>query len=127
MSDPIGDMLIRIKNGYMAKREIVEIPFSNFKETLAELLFKYGFIGEVVKTKDSKKFSVKLIYKDGVPAMTDIKRVSKPGLRRYIKVRELINMKQSLGYLIISTPNGLMTHKDAKKNKFGGEILCKIW
>lgn len=127
MNDPIADMLIRIKNGYMAGKSVVEVPHSNLKEALATVLKKYEYIGEVTKKADKPNLFVELVYKDGRPSMTQVERLSKPGLRKYAGVSDLEKIKQVLGYVIISTPKGLMTHVEAKKKRLGGELICKIW
>lgn len=126
-SDPIADMLTRIKNGYMARKETVEVPYSRFKAALAKLLARYEYVGEVSQADDQRTFTVTLSYKQGQPMMTEIKRISKPGLRRYLSVRDLEAVKQGLGYLILSTPKGLKTHIDARKERLGGEVICKVW
>lgn len=125
INDPIADMLIRIKNAYMAGKATVVIPHSNVKESLAKLLKKYNYIGEV--TRDEKQIVVVLKYENGSPAMSQVERLSKPGLRRYAGFSDLQRIKQGLGFVIISTPKGLMTHVDAKKARLGGELICKIW
>lgn len=127
ITDPIGDMLSRIKNGYMAKKSSVEVPYSKFKESLAKLLQKYHFVGEIKTIEEQRKFLINLIYDGGKPAVTDINRISKPGLRRYINVVKLKNTRYGLGHLILSTPKGLMTQKEAQKQNLGGEIICKIY
>ena len=110
----------------MAKRQDVKVPYSKLKEALVKLLSRYRFVGEVSAVADGE-FTVKLLYPDGKPAITEVKRVSKPGLRRYARVLELEKNKQQLGFFILSTPKGLMTHVEAKKKRLGGEVLCKIW
>lgn len=127
MTDPIADMLIRIKNGYLAGKSRVVIPHSNVKESLAHLLQKYDYIKEVKKETDKAFIEVELKYDEGKPALSQVVRLSKPGLRRYANVSELARIRQGLGFTIISTPRGLMTHVDAKKARVGGELICKIW
>jgi small subunit ribosomal protein S8 len=120
-------MLIRIKNAYMARKQTVEISHSNVKEALVKLLERYGYVGEVVSEKESRRLTVVLKYVDGVPALTEVKRLSKPGLRRYIRARKLSDFRAGLGQVILSTPQGLKTHTEAKKAKIGGEVLCTVW
>src|SRR3989344_3311286 len=107
INDPIGDMLIRIKNAYMARREDVEIPKSRLRESLAQLLSKQGFVGAVLPTQAASLFKVSLVYKRGLPALNGVKRISKPGLRRYAGTRDLKLLSRGLGVLILSTPKGL--------------------
>lgn len=126
MNDPVADMLIRIKNAYLSRRQTVVVPTSKFKKALAQILMKYHYIGEV-SNEDADTMSIKLIYNQGEPVLTDVKRVSKPGLRRYVGVDKLAQLRPGLGFLIISTPKGLLTHVEAKKERVGGEIICKIW
>ena len=127
MNDPIADLLTRIKNGYLARQETVTAPYSKFKEALCRLLQKCGYIGEISQEKDKLDLIISLIYQSGVPALTDVKRLSKPGLRRYVKAKDLNRLKPGLGYLILSTPDGLKTHFEAKKAGVGGELVCAIW
>jgi small subunit ribosomal protein S8 len=126
MTDPIADMLIRIKNGYMARRAEVAVPYSKMKVSLAKLLSRYHYIGDV-SPEAKRMFTVKLHYRAGVPAMTDVKRMSKPGLRRYTGVKDLERIQGGLGFTILSTPKGMMTHVEARKERLGGEVICRIW
>ena len=127
INDPIADMLIRIKNAYMARRTTVEIPYIRVKENLLALLAKEGSVGATEKIGDRKTLVVKLLYTQYGAAVSDVKRVSKPGLRRYIKASELPTLHVGLGHVILSTPKGLKTHTEARKERVGGEILCRIW
>jgi len=127
--DPIADLLIRIKNAQAASHESVEIPFSKAKLAIAKILEKEGFVVQVEKKglKNKEKIEIILKYDQGVPAISELKRVSKPGQRIYISGDKIRSVKQGYGRAIISTPQGLMTDKEAKKNKVGGEILCQVW
>lgn len=125
-TDPIADMLTRIRNGYLAKKKQVLVPNSNFKKKLLALLANKHYIGKFDETADKRNLQVVLRYEAGKPAVTEISRVSKPGLRKYISVRELKDKQIGIGYLIISTPKGLMTHVEAKKQGLGGEIVCQV-
>ena len=127
MTDPIADLLIRIKNGYLARRGSVMVPYSRFKEALLVLLQKHGYIAEFSKDETSREINVKLLYREEIPALTDVKRISKPGLRRYVGKRDLDLIKSRLGHTIISTPTGLKTHIEAKQAGTGGEVICRIW
>lgn len=127
INDPIGDMLTRIKNAYMARREFVEIPRSKLRELLAEMLVKLGYGKEVLPTDVTSYFKISLLYKQGIPALSGVKRISKPGLRRYAGAHDLRKLSRGLGVLIVSTPKGLKTHIEAQKEGIGGELLCKVW
>jgi len=128
LSDPIADFLARIKNGYMAKRSLVELPWSRILAEMAEILVANDYLaGAEVKEDRFKTLILNLKYKSNQPALTDLKRVSKPGVRRYIKVHEIRPVLDGLGMMIISTPKGLMTGKEAKKKNLGGEVLAEIW
>lgn len=123
--DPIGDALIRIKNGYQVGKQTVDVSFSKLILRLMEVLEKEGYIGKVQK-KD-RVITVELKYKDRKPVLTDVRRVSKPSLRVYRGFKDLPTVLNGLGVAIISTPKGLMTDKQARKLKIGGEVLALIW
>ena len=129
VNDPIADMLNRIRNAQAVAHKTVDIPFSNLKLKLAEILEKEGIIGEVTtqgkKTKKSNEIELK--YKKGKSTIDTIKKISKPGRRVYIKTSEIKLIRQGFGMSIISTSQGLMTNKEAKKKGLGGEVLCEIW
>lgn len=127
--DPIADMLTRIKNAQMARHETVLIPFSKIKLEIAKIFKRDGWVSDFSKKgKKIKKFlEVSLKYADGQPAISDIKRISKPSRRMYIKSTEIKAIRQGFGSSIISTPQGLMTDKEARAKKVGGEILCEIY
>jgi small subunit ribosomal protein S8 len=131
MTDPIGDMLIRIKNGYLAKHKTVSMPCSKFREELGRLLVKNGYLGDLKvesnKKKTKKTITVRLKYKAKRPAVEGVKRISKPGLRIYTDVRQLKKLVPGLGVTIISTNQGLLTLEEAKKTNQGGEVICKVW
>ena len=123
--DPIADALIRIKNGYSVGRVSVEVKFSKLILRLMEVLEKEGYVGKVIK-KD-RLITVELRYESRKSAITDIKRISKPSLRVYKGVKDLPRVLNGLGIAVISTPKGLMTDRDARKQKLGGEVLAFIW
>ena len=128
--DPIADMLIRIKNGYLAKKEFVEIPFSKMKEKISVILVDNGYAKKYEIIKDDKiTKSIKIIlkYEKNIPTITNLERVSKPGLRVYKGKNKLPRVLGGLGIAIISTSKGLMTEKESNKNGLGGEVICKIW
>jgi len=125
--DPIADMLTRIRNAQMVRKKTVKIPFSKEKFKIAQILAKEGFVGEIRKKgkKTRKSIEIELKYlPDKSPFISSLKRISKPGCRIYAGYREL---KPKRGILIVSTSKGIMTHKEAKKLKVGGEVLCEIY
>lgn len=132
ISDPIADFLVRIKNGYLADKKMVVAPYSKVKENLGKILVRQGFI-ETIRTElssDNKKFKnlrVGLKYEDKKPVLTEIKRVSKPGARIYTRKEKIPRVLGGFGTVIISTPRGLMTGREAKRKGLGGEIVCKMW
>ena len=127
--DPISDMLTIIRNALAVKKDTVSIPFSNLKYEIAKILQKKEFVEKVEKKgkKVRKNIEITLKYQDGVPVISGLKRVSKPGQRIYIDSRRIKKVKGGYGISIISTSKGLMTNEEAKKQKVGGEILCEIW
>jgi small subunit ribosomal protein S8 len=129
VTDPIADMLTRIRNAQAVARQTVTIPFSKFKFNLAKILEKEGLIAGVSTQgrKTRKVIEIKLKYEKGQPVISGLKRISKPGQRIYIKKDELKSIRQGYGLSIISTSQGLMTNKEAKKKGLGGEVLCEIW
>jgi len=125
LSDPIADMLTRIRNGYLAKKKKVIVPFSVLKERLAKILAREGFLKEV--KREERELVLQLKYQGGQPAVRKIKRISKPGRRIYKKVRDLKSIQSGLGISIISSPRGLITDKEARKKHLGGEVICEVW
>jgi len=127
--DPITDMLNRIKNAQAVLHPQLEIPYSQLKYEIAKLLEKKGFIAKVSKVgKKEKKFiEIVLKYDNKVGAISGLRKISKPGQRIYLPARKIRKIKGGYGIAIISTSHGLMTDKEAKKQKLGGEILCEIW
>lgn len=130
MNDPISDMLIRIKNAGMAGHTTVSIPFSKIKSNILRILKNENFINGFEKKgkKVKKNIVVKLRQtKEGDAYINDVKRISKPGRRIYKQSDKLFSVKQGYGIAILSTSKGLMTGKEAKKQKLGGEVICEIW
>ena len=129
MTDPISDMLTRIRNGQAVSLETVAVPFSKIKFEIAKVLEKEGFITRVeAKGKRAKKvMEITLKYEKNEPAIGMIKRISKLGQRIYIKKNEVKSVREGYGISIISTSQGLMTDKEARKNGLGGEIICQLW
>ena len=129
MTDPISDMLIRIKNAQMAGKKSTEIPYSNLKSEIAQVLLRAGLLEkvEVKGRKTNKAIEVGLVYKDGVPVISNLKRISKPGQRIYLDYDKIHKVRGGYGIAIVSTSKGLLTNKEAAKQKVGGEILCEVW
>lgn len=123
--DTISDALIRLKNSYRVGRETVSVKYSKLTLNLMKLLEKEGYVDKV--RGGDKGITVVLKYNGRVPALTDVKRISKPSLRIYKGVRELPYVLNGLGVAIISTPKGLLTDKQARKDKVGGEVLALVW
>ncbi len=129
LSDPIGDMFSRIKNAQMRNHKTVELPSSNFKVKISEVLKSEGFILDYKVNADSNKsvLSINLKYHSGSPVIRVIERVSKPGRRIFSRAESLPKINNGLGIAIVSTPKGVMTDIDARKQKVGGEIICKVF
>ena len=132
MTDPIADLLTRIRNAIMAGHKVVEAPASNLKKEVARILFEKGYIlsykvidGE--STQGILKIALKYNSKSKKPAIKEIQRVSRPGLRQYIGIDQMPRVLNGLGIAIISTSKGLMTDKEAKKENIGGEVLCYVY
>ncbi|MBI2029309.1 30S ribosomal protein S8 [Candidatus Gottesmanbacteria bacterium] len=128
-NDIVGDTLIRIKNGYLAGKKQVELPYSKIGKSLVKLLAKNKYLTsvEIIENNNIKTMLVKLAYNDKTPVVSDVTRVSKPSYRVYVKTGKIPNVFSGLGVTIVSTPQGLMTGKEARKKRLGGELLCKIW
>lgn len=124
----VCDMMSAIKNAQMAKKETVSFPFSKIKWEISKLLEKEGFIEKAKKKgKEKKRIVLRLKYINGEGAISGIKMISKPGRRIYLKRKELYLPKRGYGILILSTPKGIMTSKEAKKIGQGGEAICEVW
>lgn len=128
MMDPISDMLTRIRNAHRALLPSVELSHSRMKENIASILKKEGYISECeVKGEKVKKLRLTLKYQGKRGVIEGVRRVSSPGLRRYVGVTEIPRVRNGLGIAILSTSQGLMTGSDARKNKLGGELVCYVW
>ena len=127
MTDPIADMLTRIRNAQLAGQREVVIPFSKLKYNIAQLLEREGWITGLASIDQNTKLKVLLKFDQNKPVIHSLKRVSKPGNRRYVSRHDLPRVLNGLGMAIISTPRGLMTSDQAKKEKLGGEVLCEIY
>ena len=123
--DPIADMLVTIKNGYMAKKLHVSLPYSNFKFEIVKVLEKEKFVGKVNK-KDTS-LEIELLYNGKEAKIDHIRKISKLGRRVYFKSKQIHPLKGGRGTQIISTPQGVMAAQEAKKKKLGGEIICEVW
>jgi len=130
ITDPISDLIIRIKNGSDANKPTVEVCYSKFAENVAHALKKAGFLSSVEK-KSKKPISagleVGLVYFDGEPRIHGVERISKPSRRMYLKSSDIRMYRSGFGNTFLSTPKGIMIDVEAKKNKVGGEVLFKIW
>ena len=128
LSDPIGDMLARIKNAQVRNHSKVSLPSSKFKTKIADVLKSEGYIIDY-KINDGKKplIEINLKYNSGNPVINTIERVSKPGRRIFSSASSLPKINNGLGIAIVSTPQGVMTDVDARKKKLGGEIICKVF
>jgi len=130
MSDPLADMLTRIRNASMVKHPSVQIPHSNVKSRIAENMKKEGYISDYSVISDSKQGILEIALKydrKEQPVITGLKRVSKPGCRVYVQSDNIPKVMSGLGVSILSTSKGVMTDKDARQQGIGGELLCEIW
>jgi small subunit ribosomal protein S8 len=129
-TDPIGDMLTRIRNASSARHEKVLVPRSGLKIRIAEVLREEGFIKDFVVHQDGVQGAITIVLKysaDREPAISDIKRVSKPGLRRYVPTDSIPRVLNGMGIAILSTSKGVMVDREARKQKVGGELICTVW
>ena len=130
MTDPIADMLTRLRNANMAKHQIVDIPASNIKRKLANILLQEGYVKAVENVNDGVQGIIRVTLKYGenkAKTITGLKRISKPGLRVYAGNEELPRVLKGLGIAVISTSQGIMTDRQARKLNIGGEVLCFVW
>ncbi|MDH5533747.1 MAG: 30S ribosomal protein S8 [Candidatus Pacebacteria bacterium] len=129
MTDPIADMIIRVKNAFMANKANVSIPHSKVKEAVAKILESEGYVEnfEVKPTVPQKTIEVKLKYIGKIPAITQVRRLSKPGRRMYATSKDIPKSLGGYGVTIVSTSKGVVTDSQARKLNVGGELLCQIW
>ena len=130
VNDPVGDMLTRIRNASRAHHDKVVVPASKLKVEIARCLKDEGFLADVVHHDAQPQGELTLMLKygpDKQPVIQGIKRISKPGLRRYVPVRDIPRVLSGLGISILSTSQGIMTDREARKRKIGGELLCEVW
>ncbi len=128
MNDPISDMLTRIRNASQALLPTVELPYSKMKESIAGILKREGYIADyTVEGKPIKNIKLKLKYQGKRSIIEGLRRVSSPGLRRYVGATEIPRVRGGLGVAVVSTSEGLMTGTQARKKNIGGELLCYVW
>jgi len=128
MTDPISDMLTRLRNGGRALQPHIELPHSRLKESIANILKSEGYVSSVaVDGKTIKKIKISLKYNGKKNVIEGLRRVSKPGLRKYVGATEIPRVRGGLGVAVISTPEGVMTDTQARKKNLGGELLCYVW
>tara|TARA_B100001996_G_C18646179_1_gene587485 strand:- start:777 stop:1175 length:399 start_codon:yes stop_codon:yes gene_type:complete len=130
LTDPIGDMFSRIRNGQMRSLNTINIPSSSFRKNILEVLKNEGYIKDYfIEKSENNKISLKinLKYYEGDPVIKEIKRISKPGRRVYSRANSIPKVMNGLGVAIISTPKGVMSDSEARKNNIGGEIICRIF
>ncbi len=130
MTDPIADLLTRIRNANMVRHEKIEVPASNIKKQIAEILKREGFVRDVEYIEDNKQGIIRIFLKYGANnerVITGLKRISKPGLRVYAKTNEVPRVLNGLGIAIVSTSQGVLTDKEARQKQTGGEVLAYVW
>ena len=130
MSDPLADMLTRIRNGQRVNKETVSSPASNMRQRVLDVLEREGFIRGYIRSDDERgkpQINIELKYHEGSPVIREIKRISKPGLRVYSSVAELPQIRNGLGISIVSTPKGVLSDSEARAQNVGGEIICTVF
>jgi small subunit ribosomal protein S8 len=130
LTDPIADMLTRIRNASSARHEKCIVPRSRLKIRIAEVLKEEGFIKDFVVHEDGPQGAITILLKysaDREPAISDIKRISKPGLRRYVPTHSIPRILNGMGIAILSTSKGVLADREARKQKVGGELICTVW
>lgn len=129
ITDPISDMLTRIRNASLVKKNEVDLPSSNMKFAIAKILEKEGYLAHAEERKDGvrRTLRLRLKYENGQAVVHQIRRVSTPGRRVYSAAADLPRVLSGIGIAVISTPNGLMTNREARKRKLGGEVICEIY
>lgn len=130
ITDPIGDFIIRLKNASAVSKKNVSVPFSKMKHAIALTLKKSGYLGEISESGDgvTKTLTCELLYSEaGAPKINDVKRISKPGRRLYSGVSKIHPVKYGRGLMVLTTPKGILTDAEARKDRVGGETLFTIW
>jgi len=128
-TDPIGDMLIQMKNAAFAGRKSVELPYSHMKMAVAKILVGEGYLTKAVKRGDPPKarLHMEIAYRGKTSVLTDLRRISKPGMRLYVGAKQIPHVVGGMGTAILSTPKGIMTGRQARQEGVGGELLCEVW
>ncbi len=130
MTDPISDLLTRVRNGARARRDKVDIPWSVVKEAVTRLLAEEGYLREIAVTGDGPKKKIRAFIaytESGEPVITGLRRVSRPSLRIYTSAKQAPTVRSGLGVSIISTPEGVLVDREARRRNVGGEVLCEVW
>lgn len=130
MTDPVADYLTKIRNAIQAKKKSVDIPASNLKRDISQILLEQGYIRDYMNFDDGKQGVLRILLKydeQKKSAISHLSRVSTPGLRRYVDVTKLPRVRANLGVAILSTSHGVMTNKQARRENVGGEVLCYVW
>lgn len=128
MTDPIADMLTRIRNASQVRKANVELPYSKMKKALADIFVREGYLEKVSEVKEGKPYLIlTLKYSDKIPVINHIQRISTPGHRRYVKSKDISKVLNGNGISIFSTPAGILTGKQARQKGLGGELICEIW
>lgn len=130
ITDPVADYLTRIRNAHQAGHRHTDVPASKLKRAITQILVDKGYVRSYLNVDDGKQGLLRIYLKydrSGVPVIRDLKRVSKPGLRKYVGAKELPRVRNGLGIAILSTSHGVMTDKEAKKINIGGEVLAYVW
>lgn len=127
--DPIADMFTKIRNAYAVEKDSVSVPYSKFKLEVAKVLRKEGYVKEINRKgkKTKKNLDIVLLYKNGKPALEQVIKISKPSRRVYVSSQDIHPVKRGHGVGILSTPKGVLTDKEARKQKIGGELIAKVW
>lgn len=129
-TDPVSDLLTRIRNGLVREKERVDVPASNLKEGIVEKLIQEGYVRDYKYINNNKQGIIRVLLKYGPgndPVISDIDRLSKPGRRRYVGVEDIPTVKSGLGIALLSTSNGVLTDHEAREQNVGGELLCEVW
>lgn len=128
VTDPVADTLIRIKNGYLAAKSEVWIPLSNFRKEILRVLKKYDFIEDYKENeRDNQPYIIAYLYQEDRRSFTDLKQISKPGRRTYVKAKNIPLVRNGFGIALVSTPQGVLSGDEAREKNIGGEFLAKIW
>lgn len=126
--DTIGNLLTSIRNGYLAKKTTIEVPYSKINEGLVKIFSKHGFVSAYTKSEDRPvKLTLTLHYFNQQPVLTHLERVSKPGVRVYLRASEIVVPKSGVGFSLLSTSKGFLTDREAKSAGLGGEVICRVW